>query len=73
MIFANCTGFRADTLQYLLTKTFERGNDQHGKFLTQIGTEKNRPTGFQADRHLFDQEVRLCIEDERFCPINCGI
>ena len=70
MIFANRTGFCADTLQYLLTKTFERGNDQHGKFLTpKIGTMKNRPAGFQADRHLFDQEVRPCIEDERFCPI----
>ena len=33
-----------------------------------IGTMKNRPAGFQA-RHLFDQEVRPCIGDERFCPI----
>ena len=65
MIFANRTGFRGDTLQYLLTKTFERGNDQHGKYLTM----KNRLAGFQANQHLFNQEVPPCIEDERFCPI----
>ena len=70
MIFANCTGFRADTLQYFLTKTFERGNDQYGKFLTlKIGTMNNRRGGFQADRHSLDQEVRPCIEDDRFFPI----
>ena len=70
MIFAYVTGFRGDTLQHMLTKTFERGTDEHGKYLKpKIGTMKNRPAGFQSERDLFDQEVRPCIEDERFCPI----
>ena len=33
MILAYRTGFRADTMQHLIVKTFQRGNDQHGQYL----------------------------------------
>ena len=43
LIFGNRLGFRADTLEHLLTTTFEQGSDAQGKYLVpKIGTMKNR-------------------------------
>ena len=71
LIFGNRLGFRADTLEHLLTTRFEQGSDAQGKYLVpKIGTMKNRQGGFHdADRDLFEQEIRPCLEDKRFCAI----